>query len=206
MNMGKVVFNNSMSLDGFVAGPNDGPDNPLGDGGERLFRWYFSGDIPFQMPGQVPAFKLSRASAEHLAAATQTIGAMVAGRRMFDIANAWQGHPPGEVPCFIVTHVAPQEWVKEGSPFIFVTDGVESAIRQAQAAAGDKDVAVSSASIAQQCLRAGLLDEIHLDLAPVLLGGGVRLFEQVGNQPIDLECIRVIDAPGVTHLGFRVVK
>jgi dihydrofolate reductase len=131
---------------------------------------------------------------------------MVAGRRMFDIANAWQGHPPGEVPCFIVTHSAPQEWVKEGSPFVFVTDGVESAIRQAKKAAGDKDVSVASASIAKQCLRAGLLDEIHIDLAPVLLGGGVRLFEVLGNKPIDLETIQVIDAPGVTHLTFRVVK
>jgi dihydrofolate reductase len=195
-----------MSLDGFVAGPNDGPQNSLGDGGERLFRWYFSGDTPFTMPGDVPAFKVARASAELLEEATKAIGAMVAGRRMFDIANAWHGHPPGEVPCFIVTHSAPQEWVKEGSPFVFITDGVESAIRQAKAAAGDKDVAVASASIAKQCIRAGLLDEIHLDLAPVLLGGGVRLFEDLGNKPIDLETIQVIDAPGVTHLTFRVVK
>jgi dihydrofolate reductase len=95
---------------------------------------------------------------------------------------------------------------KEGSPFIFVTDGVESAIQQAKAAAGDKNVAVSSASIAQQCIRAGLLDDIHIDLAPVLLGGGVRLFEHLGNEPIELEMIKVIDAPGVTHIGFRVVK
>jgi dihydrofolate reductase len=204
--MGKVVMGISMSLDGFVAGPNDGPDNPLGDGGERLFEWYFSGDTPFIIPGDVPEFKVSRASAEHLAESISAIGAMVAGRRMFDIANAWQGHPPGEGPCFIVTHFPPQEWVKEGSPFTFVTDGVESAIRQAKAAAGDKNVAVSSASIAKQCLKAGLLDEISIDLAPVLLGGGVRLFEYLGNEPIALEKNKVIDAPGVTHLGFRVVK
>jgi dihydrofolate reductase len=204
--MGKVILGISMSLDGFVAGPNDSPDNPLGDGGEALFRWYFSGDIPFTMPGDVPEFRVSRASAQVLEEATKTIGAMVAGRRMFDIANAWQGHPPGEGPCFIVTHSPPSEWVKEGSPFIFVTDGVESAIRQAKAAAGDKNVAVSSASIAQQCIKAGLLDEIHIDLAPVLLGGGVRLFEHLGKQPVELEKTQVVDAPGVIHLGFRVVK
>ena len=134
------------------------------------------------------------------------LGAMVAGRRMFDIANAWGGNPPGGGPCFIVTHSAPQEWIKEGSPFIFVTDGVESAIRQAKQAAGDKNVAVSSANIMQQCLKAGLLDEIHIDLVPVLLGEGVRLFDHLGAEPIQLERTRVIEAPGVTHLRFRVIK
>ena len=204
--MGKVILNISVSLDGFVAGPNDGPENPLGDGGDALFNWYFSGDTPYQMAGDVPPFRVSRISAEYLKKGSELMGAMVAGRRMFDIANAWQGHPPGEGPCFIVTHNPPKEWVRDGSPFVFVTDGVESAIRQAKAAAGDKAVAVSSASIAQQCLQAGLLDEIHIDLAPVLLGGGVRLFEHLGNVPIQLEKIHTIDAPDVTHMGFRVVK
>jgi dihydrofolate reductase len=127
------------------------------------------------------------------------------GRRTFDIAKAWGGHPPGR-PCFIVTHSVPQEWVKEGSPFIFITGGVESAIRQARQAAGDKDVVICTASILQQCLKAGLVDEIHIDVAPLLLGGGVRLFDNLGAQPIGLERLRVIEAPGVTHLGFRVVK
>ena len=116
----------------------------------------------------------------------------------------WQ--PPGGGPCFVVTHTVPPEWVKEGSPFTFVTDGVESAIRQAKKAAGDKNVAVSSASIAQQCIKAGLLDEIQIDLAPVLLGGGVRLFDHLGAVPIELERTRVVGATGVTHLCFRVVK
>ncbi len=204
--MGKVVTELSMSLDGFVAGPNDGPERPLGDGGERLFQWYSSGDTAFPLPGTDMVFKISRASAELLQEEWDTIGAMVAGRRMFDIANAWRGNPPGGGPCFIVTHSAPQEWIKEGSPFIFVTDGVESAIRQAKQAAGDKHVAVATASITQQCLKAGLLDEIHIDLAPVLLGAGIRLFEHLGAEPIELERIRLIEAPGVTHLGFRIVK
>jgi dihydrofolate reductase len=204
--MGKVIFGNTISLDGFVAGPNDSPEKPLGEGGDRLFEWYWSGDTPVPMAGTDMVFKVSRASADFLQELWPRIGAMVAGRRMFDIADAWQGRPPGGGPCFIVTHNPPAEWLKEGSPFTFITDGVESAIREAKAAAGGKDVAVSSASIAQQCLQAGLLDEIYLDVAPVLLGGGVRLFEQVGQTPVILERIKVVEAPGVTHLGFRVVK
>ncbi len=124
---------------------------------------------------------------------------------MFDIAHAWAGHPPS-APCFIVTHNAPQEWVKAGSPFTFVTDGVESAIRQAKEVAGEKNIALATASITQQALKAGLLDEISIDLAPVLLGEGIRLFDHLGIEPIELERMRVIEAPGVTHLTFRVIK
>ena len=110
------------------------------------------------------------------------------------------------VPTFVVTHTVPQEWLYEGSPYTIVTDGIESAVKQAKAVAGDKDVAVGAASIAQQCIRLGLLDEIHIDLVPVLLGAGVRLFDHLGRGPIDLERMRVVEAPGVTHLTFRVVK
>lgn len=204
--MGKIVFEISMSLDGFVTGPNDGPEQPLGEGGERLFQWYNSGDTAFPLPGTDMVFMISRASAEFLREEWDAIGAMVAGRRMFDIAKAWGGNPPGGGPCFIVTHSVPQEWAKEGSPFIFVTDGVESAIRQARKAAGDKNVSVASASIMQQCIKAGLLDEIQIDLAPVLLGDGVRLFDHLGVTPIELENVRVLSAPDVTHLKFRIVK
>ena len=204
--MGKVITELSMSLDGFVAGPNDGPERPLGEGGERLFRWYSSGDTALPLPGTDMVFQVSRASADLLRGEWATLGAMVVGRRTFDIANAWQGHPPGGGPCFVVTHTVPHEWVKAGSPFTFVTDGVASAIRQAQQAAGDKNVAVGSATIMQQCLKAGLLDEIQIDLVPVLLGDGVCLFEHLGAAPIELERTRVVEAPGVTHLWFRVVK
>jgi len=203
--MGKVAFNMTMSLDGFVAGPNDGPENGLGDGGDGLFNWYFNGDTEVFMSEGVPPLKVSKQSAEILKEAISTYGAGVWGRRTFDIAHAWGGNPPGS-PAFIVTHNVPQEWVKEGSPFIFVTDGVESAIRQAKKAAGDKDVVICTPSILQQALKAGLVDEIHVDVAPILLGGGVSLFDHLGTGPIDLECIRAIQAPNVTHLGFRVVK
>lgn len=203
--MSKVVFNITVSLDGFVAGPNDGPDNGLGDGGAALFNWYFSGDTEIAISEGTPVLKVSAQSAEILKTALETYGAGVWGRRTFDIARAWGGHPPGS-PAFIVTHNVPQEWVYEGSPFTFVTDGVESAIRQAKQAAGDKDVVVCTASILQQCLNAGLMDEIHLDVAPLLLGKGVRLFEHLNIEPLELERIRVVGAPGVTHLAFRVVK
>ena len=204
--MGKVIFNMSMSLDGFVAGSNDGPENPMGDGGMRLFQWYYSGDTEFIFPGTEMVFKVSRASADLLKAATQTAGAVVTGRKTFDIAGGWGGKPPLGVPTFVVTHTVPQEWVKPGSLFTFVTDGVESAVEKAKQAAGEKDVVVSTATLLQQCLRAGLLDEIHLDLVPVLLGAGVRLFDNLGTEPIELESTRVVEAPGVTHLKFRVVK
>lgn len=203
--MGKVVFNMTMSLDGFVAGPNDGPENGLGDGGDRLFKWYFSGDTEIPISDGNMVLKVSPQSAELLKEAFETYGAGVWGRRTFDIAQGWGGHPPG-TPCFIVTHTVPQEWVYAGSPFTFVTDGVESAIRQARQAAGDKDVVVCTASILQQCLNLGLMDEIHIDVAPLLLGKGVRLFDHLEIEPIELESIRAIGAPGVTHLGFRVVK
>src|SRR5918999_84013 len=204
--MGKVSVGLSMSLDGFIAGPNDGPERPLGEGGERLFAWYSAGDTEYRLPGTEMVFSVSPQSAELLREAHGAMGAFVTGRRTFDITNGWGGSPPLGVPAFVVTHTVPQEWVYEGSPFTFVTDGVESAVERAKAVAGDKDVAVGAASIAQQCLQAGLLDEIHIDLVPVLLGDGVRLFDHLGTGPIELQRTRVIEAPDVTHLTFRVVK
>ena len=204
--MGKVSIGLSMSLDGFIAGPNDGPERPLGESGERLFAWYSDGDTEYRLPGTEMVFNVSPQSAELLRKAHSKMGAFVAGRRTFDITNGWGGNPPLGVPTFVVTHAVPQGWSYEGSPFTFVTDGVGSAVEQAKAVAGDKDVAVGAASIAQQCIRAELLDEIHLDLVPVLLGEGVRLFDRLGTGPIELERTEVVEAPGVTHLTFRVVK
>ena len=204
--MGKVATGLSMSLDGFIAGPNDGTRQPLGEGGERLFAWYSGGDTEYGLPGTEMVFRVSQQSAEMLREAHAGMGAFVTGRRTFDISNGWGGSPPLGVPTFVVTHAVPDEWVYEGSPFTFVTDGVESAVERARAVAGDRDVAVGAASIAQQCIGAGLLDEIHVDLAPVLLGDGVLLFEHLGAGPIELESTRVTEGTGVTHLTFRVVK
>jgi dihydrofolate reductase len=203
--MGKVTFNMTMSLDGFVAGPNDGPENGLGDGGEGLFNWYFNGDTEVYLSEGTPLLKVSKQSAALMKEAVSQYGAGVWGRRTFDIAHAWGGNPPGS-PAFIVTHNIPQEWVKPGSPFTFVTDGVESAIRQAKEAAGDKDVVICTPSILQQAIKAGLVDEITVDVAPILIGGGVSMFDHLGTGPINLECTRNIQTPQVTHLAFRVIK
>ena len=206
--MSKVKVELSMSLDGFIAGPNDNPENGLGDGGDRLFKWYASGDTDFPLPGTDMVFKISRASAEFLQPAWLNTGASVTGRRTFDIAHGWGGNPPGgpDAPYFVVTHTVPQEWVRLGSPFTFVIDGVESAIEKAKKAAGDKNIDLMGASIVQQCIKAGLVDEIQIDLAPVLLGGGVSLFGYLGTGPIELERIKVVEGVDVTHLLFRVVK
>ena len=195
--MGKVTVEFTMSLDGFVAKPNDevGP----------LFGWYFSGDTDFQVSG-APKFKISSASAKLLRETWGAIGAIVTGRRDFDVSNAWGGTPVLGVPTFIVTHHIPQEWAHEGSPFTFVTDGVESAIQKARAIAGDKDINIGGTQIVQQCLQAGLVDEIQIDLVPILLGEGIRLFDHLGPDPIALENIGVIEGKGVTHLRFRVEK
>jgi len=195
--MGKITVGFTMSLDGFIAGPNDdvGP----------LFRWYFSGDTELKVAG-APPFKISRASAELLRETWGAIGAIVTGRRDFDVSNAWGGNALLGVPTFIVTHSVPQEWATPGSPFTFVTEGVESAVEKARAVAGDKDINIGGTQIVQQCLRASLVDEIQIDLVPILLGAGIRLFDQLGPDPIELENIGVIEGKGVTHLRFRVKK
>ncbi|MDQ3566621.1 MAG: dihydrofolate reductase family protein [Actinomycetota bacterium] len=200
------MTNLTMSLDGFIAGPNDGPGAPFGHGGERLFDWYSSGDTEFTMPDGEMTFSISAVSVGLLDEATREAGALVTGRKTFNIANGWSGRHPVDVPVFVLTHTVPEDWVYEGSPFTFVTDGVESAVEQAKAVAGDKDVGVGAASIAQQCIRAGLLDEVLINLVPVLLGDGVRLFDLLGIEPIQLENIRVVEGTGVTHLHFRVIK
>jgi dihydrofolate reductase len=204
--MRKVIVSLSMSLDGFIAGPNDGPDNSLGDGGEWLFKWYSGGDTNFEWPGGTMTSNISAASAAYLREMTSTVGALVTGRRTFDIARAWNGRHPLDVPVVVMTHTIPPEWAGKDSVFVFVRDGVESAIARAQEIAGNKNVAVCAASIMQQALKTGLLDEIYVDLAPLLLGGGVRLFGHLGSRPVELQCTRVIEGQGVTHLAYRVIK
>ncbi len=204
--MGKVTSGLTMSLDGFIAGPNDGPEHPLGENGMRLFDWYESGDTEYVVPSGGMTFKVSPQSAEMLLGVFSSVGAIVTGRRTFDITNGWGGRHPLDVPIVVLTHTVPEGWDYEGSPFTFVTDGVESAVRKARELAGVKDVAVGAASLVQQCLRAGLLDEVHVDVVPVLLGGGVRLFDNLGPEHIELERTETIEAPDVTHMTFRVVR
>lgn len=195
--MGKVIADFTMSLDGFIARP---------DGDVRaLFGWYFSGDREFPVPGG-PLLKLHKESQAVFQEGLARLGALVTGRRDFDVSNAWGGQSPVGAPILIVTHSAPPEWSGPDSPFTFVTDGVASALAQARRIAGDRDIGVGGSTIVQQCLQAGLLDEIQIHLAPVLLGAGVRLFDHLGTEPRPLELVRTVTAPDVTHLLYRVIK
>jgi len=194
----------SASLDGYIAGPDDGPQQPLGKGGMRLFDWYSDGDTPSRY---YESFKLSAASAEVFDTVAGRVGAVISGRRTYDITDGWGGDGPlPGAPLFVLTHHVPQHVPHGRSAYTFVTDGIESAIEQASAAAGGKDVSLMGAAAVQQALRAGLLDEIEIHLIPVLLCGGVRLLDHLGDDPVELERLEVVDAPGVTHLRYRVVR
>jgi dihydrofolate reductase len=200
--VGTVIVDLSISVDGFIAGAGDGPQLPLGRGGERLFTWMTAGPDTNRVEARLQPPDASRRVVDEW---TREGGAIISGRRTFDIANGWKDGHPIDVPIFVVTHHAPTrgEW----SPRVtFVTDGVDRALELAQEAAGDRVVSISGASVAQQLLRAGKLDEVQLSIAPVLLGDGVRLFDALGVEPVALEQTRVIESDGVTHLRYRVVR
>lgn len=194
--MARVVADMSMSLDGFIADPSGGI--------EHLFGWYGNGDVTVRTADPRWTFHTSEASAGHLRDAFASVGALVCGRRLFDLTGGWGGNHPTGVPVFVVTHGVPGGWPREDAPFTFVTDGIENALAQAKTAAGDRVVAVASANIAQQCLDAGLLDGIQVNLVPVLLGEGIRLFDNLTNAPVKLEGPAVIEGTDVTHLYYRV--
>lgn len=192
-----VVVEMSMSLDGFIARPDHGTD--------EVHAWYDGGDVAVQMPNSDLTFEVDEASAPIVREAFD-LGANVTGRVTFDDAEAWGGDDPMGIPSFIVTHEVPPEWRDRDAPFVFVTDGVESAIAQARAAVpDDRPVGVAGGDIAMQCLRLGLLDELRIHLVPVLLGDGIRLFDALDGAPVALEQQRVVTAPGVVHLFYRVV-
>ena len=193
--MATIISGISMSLDGFVTGPNVDRAHQLGDGGEVLHRWLWEPD--------------SR-DAELLDAMGRDVGAILMGRRSYDLAEGdggWgDGGPAGAVPCFVLTHNPPDPaTVRAPGVFTFVTGGIHDAVEQAGAAAGDKVVGVHGASSAQQCLAAGLLDELVISLAPVLLGSGTRLFDHLSGQ-VQLERTDVVATPNATHLRFRVTS
>ena len=196
--MSKVIVELSMSLDGFIAHPDGRTD--------EVHAWYNQGDTEIKMPNNELTFKTDPVSVEVIQETFRQLGANVTGRNTFEDAQAWGGQDPMGLPSFIVSHDVPSEWAGPDSPFVFVTDGVASAIAQAKLAAGDRAVGVAGADIAQQCIQLGLLDEIQIHLAPVLLGEGIRLFDHLGTTPIELEQTRVVEAPNVTHLWYRVVR
>lgn len=203
--MSKVVLDMSISLDGIGAGPNPRPEEPMGNGGERLHAWH-----PFHNPerestaGAPAAGEADARQVQELFAATE---AVVLGKRTFDLGLEPWGGTPFPVPCFVVTHEARDDLETATGTFTFVTDGIESAVRRAQTAAGNKDVLVMGGpTIAQQAVRAGLVDEIALHVVPVLLGAGSRLFDHLAPTRIELERIEQIASPQATHLRYRVVS
>ena len=190
--MQRVLAGTSLSLDGYSTGPNASMDNPMGDGGSRLHEWIFRADGPDR---EVVEFNSE--------------GAVIIGRRMFDFGEApWGENPPFHLPVFVLTNEPKETIVKEGgTSFTFVTDGIERALELARAAAGDKDVAISGgATTIRQYLRAGLIDELNLHLIPVVLGGGIRFFGETSGAPFEMERIKAMLTPGVTHLWFRPLK
>lgn len=218
--MTRLLYDVTMSLDGFIAGTNQSPENPMGDGGERLGEWRselaaFRKKFPFAgLEGGV-------ANASTAILEEDTSGAMIIGRKMFGGGHGPWGDPPRtggsieiwggnpfHVPVFVLTHHPREPLVLHGDPpFTFVTEGIRAALEMAQNAAAGKDVLVGgSASVAKQYLAAGLLDQIDIHLVPVFLGEGLRVFDDAALSGITLEQVRAVEAPGVTHLRFRVVR
>ena len=197
--MTKLVAIMSMSLDGYVADAHDGV--------AEVFDWYVgSGDVEIGTGGSDPmTFRVSEQSAEHIRGLTSGLGAVLTGRRTFEVADGWGGnHAWG--PAFVLTHEVPDGWPRPDSTVHFVTDGLESAVARAKAAAGGKAVAVHGADTIQQLLNARLLDEISVDVAAVLLGSGVRLFDRLEGTPATLGSPTVIQGVGVTHLRYPVLN
>ncbi len=214
--MSKVRADLTTSLDGFVAGPNQTLEQPLGAGGERLHTWLFAAESWRRQHGLSGGE--ANADSEIVRDSQESTGAVVMGRRMFSggegpwesdpNAQGWWGDdPPFHAPVFVVTHHARETLELEGGTFVFVTEGIEAAVAQAKEAAADKDVLVAGGgSVVQEALRSGILDELQVHVVPLLLGGGVRLFDDALGEVIELEATRVIESPAVTHLRYRVVR
>ncbi len=210
--MARLRFGISMSLDGFIAGPNQSEEHPLGEGGMQLHQWVFALAAWREPHGQ--AGGEVNASTSVVEESLENVGATVMGRGMFGGEGPWgeepwEGwwgeEPPFHTPVFILTHHSrPPVAKRGGTTFTFVDDGIESALEQARTAAAGKDVSLGGgADVAQQYLRAGLIDELRIHLVPVLLGDGARLFDNLGPAELGLECSAALVAPGVTHLTFR---
>lgn len=191
--MAKVILQVSMSLDGFITGPNDRVGNGMGDGGDRLHDWMFDNS--------------TAVDAKIVDEWHENTGAWIMGRHSFDVGvEPWGDNPPFHKPVFVLSHKAHKNIEKEGgTTYYFITDGIESALKKAKEAAGNKQITLHGAKIFQQYLKAGLVDEVNIHLVPVLFGAGKRLFEEA-TERIELEKIKVMETPGAVHLTFRVVK
>jgi dihydrofolate reductase len=192
--MATVVADMSMSLDGFVAGPNDEVD--------EVFSWITAGDVTVESENPDLEYKVDEASAEELQGSN--VKALVIGRRTFDLAGGWGGTHPVGVPVWIPTHDPPDGW--DDAPFTFVTEGVEAAVKQASEHAGDGVVGVAGASVVRQSLNAGILDAVRVSLVPYLIGNGVPYFAGLEGTPVKLGQPKVVDGNGVTHLHYDVER
>lgn len=213
--MSKVTCHQSISLDGFTAGPNQSVENPIGDGGMRLHQWMFDTAAFMRMQGQPGGSEGADSDIVEELSSNANVGAYIMGRNMFasgrgEWDESWKGwwgdNPPYHAPTCVLTHY-PRAAVpmQGGTTFYFVTDGIESALRQAHAAAAGKDVQIAGgASTVRQFLRAGYLDELYLHIAPILLGKGERLLEDVGD--LQMTPVEVIASPAVTHIRYRIVR
>lgn len=194
--MSKVIAGASVSLDGFIADESDrvGP----------LFEWYDNGEVAFNGGDPQRVFHVSATSAAYLEKTWSRIGAAVIGRRLFDITNGWNGRPAAGDAVFVVTHEPPTDWPFPDAPFTFVTDGVAGAIARAKASAGDRDVSLTGGDLLGQALAAGLVDELQVDLIPVVFGKGIRLFGAFAGPPALLDDPEIVQGDRVTHLRYRV--
>ncbi|RSM81278.1 deaminase [Kibdelosporangium aridum] len=197
--MGKVVAGASMSLDGYVAGPDQ-------TGFDLLFDWLTNGDVAMPVGGEGTRLdlKMSEVSAKRFTDMIEATGALVVGRFLYDQTDAWGGEHPMQRPVVVLTHNPPEQ---HSEHFVFATEGIEAAIAKAKEIAGDKNVGLNSGTITRQALEAGLVDELEVDLVPVILGGGTPFFGEVANAPVKLEGpVSVIEGTGVTHLSYLVTK
>ncbi len=192
--MAKVVLTFSMSLDGFVTGPDISMDHAMGIGGDRLHRWMFHAG---------PENSIDLGMARELLA---KVGAVILGKRTFDVGLQHWRDTPYPAPSFVLTHEKRDNLIMKSATFTFVSEGINSALEQAKAAAARKVVIVMGASVAQQLLDEGLADEIYIQLVPVLLGKGSRLFDHIGSTPIELTCDRAVNSPHITHLRYKVAR
>jgi dihydrofolate reductase len=196
-----TVLDISMSLDGFVAGPNDGLGNGLGDGGGPIHNWVMGGNWSYGHE----SFAASGVDREVLDSMLRSAGAAIVGRRMYDVVDGWGDDPPWGIPVFVLTHRGAPPQRRGTTAFTYVGDGVHSAHAQARDAAGGKDVVISGgANVAQQFLSAGLIDELQLHIAPVLIGDGVPLFAHLGQHPINLVPLAVRESEHATHIRYRI--
>jgi dihydrofolate reductase len=196
--MSKVIAAAATSLDGFIADNSDVPG--------PIFDWYENGDVEITGADPDRVFHVSQATAGYLRATWTNIGAAVIGRRLFDITNGWDGRPAIGDAVFVVTHKAPADWPHPDAPFTFVTDGLASAIAQAKAFAGDRNVSLTAGNLAGQAIEAGLVDELAVALTPVVLGSGIRFFGDYAASAVLLDDPWVVEGDRVTHLHYRVRK